>query len=172
MGGTLHALSPISSAASIAGRSASWRLIWVNPQPTWRPLSIHLVSCLRSRTPSTPASRSSSTVRRYGVAPRSGANLWPASAPLKCPFGGRARLAGWSLLELYGLHPAPRARLSATGVGFLATLRAHQIVEIDHRAITMVARTSARLRVYRGEVDPDVVLAWEICRSPTASIGT
>jgi hypothetical protein len=62
-----------------------------------------------------------------------------------------------------GLHPAaPRARLSATGVGFLVALRAHQVVEVDHRAITMVARTSARLKVYRGEVDPGAVLAWEI----------
>jgi hypothetical protein len=41
-------------------------------------------------------------------------------------------------------------------------LRGHQVVEVDHRAITMVAKTGSQLRVYRGAVDPGVVLAWEI----------
>jgi hypothetical protein len=53
------------------------------------------------------------------------------------------------------------------GAAFLVGLRGHQAVEVDHRAITMVARTSARLKVYRGELDPGVVLAWEI-RQPAA----
>jgi hypothetical protein len=78
------------------------------------------------------------------------------------PFGARARLACWSMLELYGLHLlAPRARLSAMGAAFIVCLRGHQVVEIDAKAITMVSRTAARLRLYRGEVDPDAVLAWE-----------
>jgi hypothetical protein len=50
------------------------------------------------------------------------------------------------------------------GAAFLVALRGHQVVEVDHRAITMVARTSSRLRVFRSEPDPDVVVAWELCR--------
>jgi hypothetical protein len=49
----------------------------------------------------------------------------------------------------------------------VVALRGHQVVDVDHRAITMVARTSARLRVYRTEPDPDVVLGWEL---PTAVV--
>jgi hypothetical protein len=33
------------------------------------------------------------------------------------------------------------------------------VVEVDRRAITMVARTAARLRVYRGDPDPGAALA-------------
>jgi len=79
------------------------------------------------------------------------------------PWGARARLSGWTPLQLYGLDPvAPRARVGRIGAAFLVALRGHQVVDVDHRAITMVARTSARLRVHRGEVDPGAVLAWEI----------
>jgi hypothetical protein len=49
------------------------------------------------------------------------------------------------------------------GAAFLVALRGRQVVDVDQRAITMVARTSARLRVYRTEPHPDVVLAWEMC---------
>jgi hypothetical protein len=79
------------------------------------------------------------------------------------PWGGRARLAGWSVIDLYGLDPvAPRARVGRMGAAFLVALRGHQVVEVDYRAITMVVRTSARLRVYRGEVDAGAVLAWDL----------
>jgi hypothetical protein len=44
----------------------------------------------------------------------------------------------------------------------IAYLRAHQVIEVDQKAILMVARTGSRLRAYRGEIDPDVVLAWQI----------
>jgi len=57
---------------------------------------------------------------------------------------------------------APRARLERTGAAFIVCLRGHQVVEVDHRAIAMVSRTVSRLRVYRGEVDPGAILAWEI----------
>jgi hypothetical protein len=68
-------------------------------------------------------------------------------------------------MTLYGLDPiAPRARVGRIGAAFLVALRGHQVVEVDHRAITVVTRTSARLRVYRGEVDTGAVLAWEFCR--------
>jgi hypothetical protein len=43
----------------------------------------------------------------------------------------------------------------------------NQVVEVDHRAMTMVPRPSARLRVYRWEPDPDVVLGWDL---PTAVV--
>jgi hypothetical protein len=81
------------------------------------------------------------------------------------PWGARARLAGWTLTQLYGLDPiAPRARVGRMGAAFLVGLRGDQVVELDHRAIKMVTRTSARLRVYRGEVDDGAVLAWTLAK--------
>jgi hypothetical protein len=62
----------------------------------------------------------------------------------------------------------PRAGVERMGAAFLVALRCHQVVEVDHRAITMVARTGARLRLFQSETDPDVVLAWEL---PDAPIG-
>jgi hypothetical protein len=48
------------------------------------------------------------------------------------------------------------------GAAFLVVLPGHQVVEVDHKAILMVARMGARLRVYRGELDDGAVLAWEL----------
>jgi hypothetical protein len=82
------------------------------------------------------------------------------------PWGARARLAGWSPLQLYGLEPvAPRARVGRMGAAFLVALRGHQVVEVGAEAITVVTRTAARLRLYRGEADPGAVLAWELSRN-------
>jgi hypothetical protein len=54
------------------------------------------------------------------------------------------------------------------GAAFLVALRGHQVVEVDHRLITMVARTAARVRVFRSEPDPEAVLAWTLCdRAPS-----
>jgi hypothetical protein len=36
------------------------------------------------------------------------------------------------------------------------------VISVDANAITMATRTSARLRVYRGEIDPGAMLAWSI----------
>jgi hypothetical protein len=92
------------------------------------------------------------------------ASLQAFSARWHCP----ATAAGWSLLQLYGLDPvAPRSRLSRMGGAFLASLRAHRVVSVDANAITMVTRTSARLRIYRGEIDDGAVLAWSLCQPQT-----
>jgi hypothetical protein len=78
-------------------------------------------------------------------------------------FGGRARIAGWAQVQLYGLDPvAPRARVGRMGAAFLVALRGHQVVEVGAEAITVVTRTSSRLRVYRGEVDDAAMLAWDL----------
>jgi hypothetical protein len=79
-------------------------------------------------------------------------------------WGAIARSASWTLPLLYGLDPhARRARVGRMGAAFLASLRAHRVIAVDDKAITMVTRTSARLRVYRGEQDAGAVLAWELC---------
>jgi hypothetical protein len=76
------------------------------------------------------------------------------------PWGGRARLAGGSML--YGLDAiAPRARVGRMGAAFL--MCRHQVIDVDGKAITAVTRTAARLRVYRGEPDHSAVPAWDIC---------
>jgi hypothetical protein len=71
-----------------------------------------------------------------------------------------ASAAGWSELELYGLDPdAPRNRLSRMGVAFLASLPGRQVLGVDTRRIALIARTSAKLSVYRPA--DGGVLAWE-----------
>jgi hypothetical protein len=50
------------------------------------------------------------------------------------------------------------------GAAFLVALRGHQVISVDHRAIEMVARTSARLRVYRGDPDSGAALAWTLAK--------
>jgi hypothetical protein len=81
-------------------------------------------------------------------------------------------MAGWA-------HPAtalrkPRgnpavsrkpARVGRMGAAFLASLRAHRVIAVDDKAVTMVTRTSARLRIYRGDGDRGAVLAWDLVRS-------
>jgi hypothetical protein len=76
-------------------------------------------------------------------------------------WGAAADAAGWSLVELYGLDPvAPRARLSRMGGAWLASLRNHQVIQVDREAIRLVTRTSARMSIYRPE--DGGVLAWTI----------
>jgi hypothetical protein len=79
------------------------------------------------------------------------------------PWGARARLAGWSLLTLYGIcREAPRARIGRLGAGFLVALRGHQVVAVDQVGMLLVSRTAARLRLLRGKPDEGTVLAWEV----------
>jgi hypothetical protein len=78
-------------------------------------------------------------------------------------WGAPLRLGGWSLLALYGVHPiAPRARIEKMGAGWVACLRNHQVVAVDEKAITLVTRTSARLRIFHVEPDNGAVLAWQL----------
>jgi hypothetical protein len=78
-------------------------------------------------------------------------------------WGSAARSATWSLLALYGLCPhAPRARLSRMGGAWVACLRGHRVVDVDATAISLVTRTAARLRIFRGEPDQGAVLAWAL----------
>jgi hypothetical protein len=37
------------------------------------------------------------------------------------------------------------------------------VIAVDDKAITMGTRTSARLRIYRGEPNEGAVLAWKLC---------
>jgi hypothetical protein len=79
------------------------------------------------------------------------------------PWCARAKPAGWTVLQLYGLDPvAPRARIGRMGAAFLACLRGHQVAEVDRRAVAMVTRTGSRLRLYQDEVDAGVVRAWTV----------
>jgi hypothetical protein len=47
------------------------------------------------------------------------------------------------------------------GAAWLALMRAHRVVSIDAVAIRVVAKTAARLSIYRPEAG--AVLAWEMC---------
>jgi hypothetical protein len=46
----------------------------------------------------------------------------------------------------------------------LVALRSHHVIEVDAKAITIVARTAARLKVYRGDPGPGAVLAWTLAK--------
>jgi hypothetical protein len=81
-----------------------------------------------------------------------------------------ADAAGWTLVELWGLDPvAPRARLSRMGGAWLASLRNHQVIQVDPDAIRLVTRTSARLSVYRP--GSGAVLGWEISHNAATASG-
>jgi hypothetical protein len=78
-------------------------------------------------------------------------------------WGAIARSASWTLPLLYGLDPhTPRARVGRMGAAWLASLRAHRVIAVDDKAVTMVTRTSSRLRIFRGDGDQGAVVAWEI----------
>ncbi|MGD0333928.1 MAG: hypothetical protein ABSA90_11825 [Xanthobacteraceae bacterium] len=73
----------------------------------------------------------------------------------------QARAAGWTSVELYGLHRrASYARLAAMGAAWLIARSGHRAVGVDAGAITVGTYTGNRLRIYRTEADPDAVLAW------------
>jgi hypothetical protein len=102
-----------------------------------------------------------------------GPPLWGAAAAwreLVCrlrafevPWGGHARLAGWNVIELYGLHPrAPSTRLDAMSAGWVIARAGHQVLSVDHVGVLLVARTAARLRILRGKSGAEAVLAWKI----------
>jgi hypothetical protein len=75
----------------------------------------------------------------------------------------RARAAGWSSLQLYGLHRIrPGARLNAAGAVWLAALRARTIIAVDAQVIIMATQTGGRLAARRMPPDPEAVLAWEL----------
>lgn len=75
-----------------------------------------------------------------------------------------ARSAGWSTLDLYGMHRrAPYARLTAMGAAWLvARSSGHNAIAVTADAITLATLTGARLRIYRTAPDPDAVLAWTL----------
>jgi hypothetical protein len=52
------------------------------------------------------------------------------------------------------------------GGAFLASLRAHQVIEVDTHLIRVVTRTSARMSVYHPEAGG--MLAWELCKAIVA----
>jgi hypothetical protein len=74
---------------------------------------------------------------------------------------GPATAAGWSRAQLFGLSAdAPQLRRDLMGGAWMANMRAHQTVAIDRDAIRVVARTAARLSIYRPQAGG--VLAWEL----------
>jgi hypothetical protein len=93
-------------------------------------------------------------VRSFEI--RWGGHSKAGGAPSPGPPGGRLLGFGaWTLRR-------PRVRLSRMGAAFLVSLRGHRVIDVDANAVTMVTRTSARLRAYRAEIDADAVLAWSI----------
>jgi hypothetical protein len=64
----------------------------------------------------------------------------------------------------------PQVWRDLMGVARLANLRGHQTVAIDRDAIRLVARTAARMSIYRPAAGG--VLAWSLCRSAVARCGS
>jgi hypothetical protein len=74
---------------------------------------------------------------------------------------GSCRAAGWSDVQLFGLDPnAPYAHVGRMGAAWVACMRAHCVVSVDPVAIRFVARTAARLSIYRPEAG--AALAWTL----------
>jgi len=80
-------------------------------------------------------------------------------------WGGQAHAAGWSPLELYGLHRlAPYASLAGMGAAWLVARSGHPVVDVAGAAIRLRSATGAELRIFCGALDPMSVLAWALCR--------
>jgi hypothetical protein len=78
---------------------------------------------------------------------------------------GQAREAGWSTLELYGLHrSAPWANLSAMGAAFVLARSGYAAIGVTEEVIMVRSALSATLRIRRFALNPDAVLAWSLCR--------
>jgi hypothetical protein len=78
---------------------------------------------------------------------------------------GQALEAGWSTLELYGLHrSAPWANLSAMGAAFVLARSGYLAIAVTDEAIVVRSALSATLRIRRFALNPDAVLAWSLCR--------
>jgi hypothetical protein len=77
-----------------------------------------------------------------------------------CRWHGPATSAGWSTAQLFGLSPdAPQVRRDLMGGAFLACRPDCQTIAVDSKAITLVVRTSSRMRVYKPAAGG--ALAWD-----------
>ncbi|MBX9649700.1 MAG: hypothetical protein K2X57_21890 [Xanthobacteraceae bacterium] len=75
----------------------------------------------------------------------------------------RARAAGWSDLQLYGLHRyAPYANLAGMGVAFVVALGRSTVLDVQAEAINIATPTGSRLQFVRRPPDPAAVLAWSL----------
>ena len=73
----------------------------------------------------------------------------------------QARAAGYSDLELYGLHrSAPYTNLSAMGAAWVMARGGFAAIAVTADAIAMRSRTGATLRIRRFAISPDAVLPW------------
>jgi hypothetical protein len=67
-----------------------------------------------------------------------------------CRWYGPATAAGWTAVQLFGLSAdAPQVRRDLMGGAFLACRPDCQTIAVDSTAITLVVRTSSRMRVYK-----------------------
>jgi hypothetical protein len=67
-----------------------------------------------------------------------------------CRWHGPTTAAGWDEVALYGVSAeASQVRRELMGGAWMANLRSHQTVAIDRDRIGLVARTAARLSIYR-----------------------
>jgi hypothetical protein len=109
--------------------------------------------------------------------------LWPVDAATWCGvvgsvsdfaarWDGQAREAGWSTLELYGLHrSAPWANLSAMGAAFVLARSGYAAIAITDEAIVVRGAGGETLRIRRFALNPDAVVAWSLCpRSDRVSV--
>jgi hypothetical protein len=73
-----------------------------------------------------------------------------------------ARARGWSTFSLYRLHPgAPLARLDAMGAAWLLARSGHRAIAV---AADAIEATTARLRIYKTQIDPAAVVGWSPCQ--------
>lgn len=103
-----------------------------------------------------------------------GAPLWPAppgrwhdQIQAAKAFARRwddvARRSGWSVLGLWGVHPAaPDLRFDCLGAAWMVARATHAVLAIDPRRIELRTRTGALCTVYRVADNPAAVVAWTL----------
>jgi hypothetical protein len=103
-----------------------------------------------------------------------GAPLWPA-APGRWrdqieaakAFARRwddpARRSGWSVLGLWGVHPAaPDLRFDCLGAAWMIARATHAVLAIDPRRIELRTRTGALCALYRMPDNRAAIVAWTL----------
>jgi len=103
-----------------------------------------------------------------------GPRLWPVDGPtwegvvasvvgFAERWDGQAHAAGWSDIELFGLHRfAAYANLSGMGAAFLAARGGYAAIAVDPAAILVRSQAGSVLRIRRLPLVDDAVLAWKI----------
>ena len=106
----------------------------------------------------------SSALRRCGLSIlRRGRPSFASLAGFADRWDGQARAAGWSDLELYGLHRAAPGQICRRWARRSYWRVRHSAIAVSPDAILTRSAAGAMLRIHGFPLGPDAVPAWSLC---------